>query len=180
MASVNAAEAVVSLVLTFFLPGFALARATFPEWRFRGPNGTIRLLETLTLSLFGSVALTVILGFGLLNSPVGFGATWSDPVLFGLLAAVAAVGLAAAAIRGAFSRVPPAAPPVEPDPEGDRAFATIRALEGLKAEERRLRHRLRVLPKSDPERERIASELEELQAQEARTVAAREAELNAG
>lgn len=179
MASVNAAEAVAGLALTFFLPGFALARATFPEWRFRGPNGAVHLLETLALSLFGSVGMTVVLGFGLLNSPVGFGATWSDPVLFELLAGVTLVGFVAAVLRGAFSSIPPSAPTLEPEGEPDRPFETIRVLEGLKAEERRLRHRLRVLPREDPERPRVEADLEQVLAQEARTVAAREGELNA-
>jgi hypothetical protein len=118
MASVNAAEAVAGLALVYFLPGFGLARATFPEWRFRGPEGTVRLIETLALSLFGSVAVTVVVGFGLLNAPVGFQATWSDPVLFEALAGVSAIALVAALLRGAFARVPPSAPAPRDGAEG--------------------------------------------------------------
>jgi hypothetical protein len=179
MASVNAAEAVAGLALVFFLPGFGLARATFPEWRFRGPEGTVRLIETLALSLFGSVAVTVIVGFGMLNVPVGFQATWSDPLLFELLAGISAIALVVAVLRGAFARVPPPAPrPRSVEPE-DHPFAMIRELEGLMAEERRLRHRLRVLPRQDPERARVSADLDVVVAREAAVAAAREAELNA-
>jgi hypothetical protein len=179
MASVNAAEAVAGLALVYFLPGFGLARATFPEWRFRGPEGTVRLIETLALSLFGSVAVTVVVGFGLLNAPVGFQATWSDPVLFEALAGVSAIALVAALLRGAFARVPPSAPAPRDGGDADRAFETIRELEGLKAEERRLRHRLRVLPTEAPERTRLREDLDRVVAREAAVAAAREAELNA-
>jgi uncharacterized protein DUF1616 len=179
MASVNALEATAGLALTFFLPGFALARATFPEWRFRGPGGTIRIIETLTLSLFGSVAVTIVVGYGLLSTPVGFQATWSNPLLFEILAGVSLVLLVVAGLRGAFARVPPAGPTLEPNIGNEGAFETIRELDGLKAEERRLRHRLRVLPRDHSERERISDELERLIAREAAVVAAREVELNA-
>jgi hypothetical protein len=179
MGSVNALEAAVGLALIFFLPGFGIARATFPEWRFRGPSGTLRLLETLSLSLFGSVAMTVVVGFGLLNSPVGFWATWSNPLLFELLGGVTAVALAVAFVRGAFARVAPEGPRTEPAAGNEGAFETIRELDGLKAEQRRMRHRLRVLPREDPERARVSDELERLVAREADIVATREALENA-
>jgi hypothetical protein len=177
MASVNAAEALAGLALIFFLPGFGIARATFPEWRFRGPDGTVRLLETLTVSLFGSVGVTVVVGFGLLNSSIGFGAMWSNPTLFEALAGLTAVALVIAFVRGAFSRVPPVGPAREaesPDP-----FEAIGELERLNAEERRLRHRLRVVSRDDPGRARLQADLDGILDQQGRVVATREAELNA-
>src|SRR5580700_1007302 len=143
MGALDGVEAVVGLALLFVLPGFALARATFPEWRFRGPAGTVHLLETLALSLVTSVGLTVVLGFALLSSPVGFGATWSDPDVLEALAVVTVVGFVAAFARGAFSATPPDGPKFPPEPGVDGAFETIRELDGLVAAERRLRHRLR-------------------------------------
>jgi hypothetical protein len=48
------------------------------------------------------------------------------------------------------------------------------------ATERRLRHRLRVLPKEDPERSRVDRELADVVAREAAVVAHREEEERAG
>ena len=180
MGSVDAVESVAGLALVFFLPGFALARATFPEWRFRGPSGTVHLLETLTLSLVGSVVLTILLGFALLNSAVGFQATWSDPVLFVALAALAAVGLVVAVLRGAFARVPPSGPVLEPEGGTEGAFEDIREVDRLRAEERRLRHRARTLARDDPERERLDREIARVEAQAAEIMARREEDQNAG
>jgi hypothetical protein len=174
MVSVNAAEAVAGLALVFFLPGFGLARATFPEWRFRGPGGTVHLLETLSLSLVTSVGLTIVVGFGLLNTPGGFGGTWSDPTLFVVLGAVTAVGLVAAALRGAFSRTPPTGPRVGSEQGPEAAFEAIRELDRLKAEERRLRHRLRVAGRDGAESGRYRQDLERVQAHAAAVVAATE------
>ena len=180
MGSVEAVESVAGLALVFFLPGFALARATFPEWRFRGPSGTVHLLETLTLSLVGSVVLTILLGIAFLNTSVGFQATWSDPVLFAALAALTAVGLVGAWVRGAFATIPPAGPNLEPEGGTEGAFEDIREIDRLRAEERRLRHRSRTLPRDDPERLRLNEEIARVEAQAAEIMARREAEQNAG
>jgi hypothetical protein len=180
MGVLDPVEAVVGLALLFFLPGFAVARATFPEWRFRGPTGTVHVIETLTLSLVTSVALTIVVGFALLNSPLGFGATWSDPSVLGALAGLTGVGLVVAAARGAFSATPPPGPVLRPDGGNEGAFEAIRELEGLVANERRLRHRLRVLPRDDPERPRVDQELADVIAREAAAVAAREEAERAG
>ena len=109
MTLLGLAEGVAGGLLLFFLPGYAVTKALFPEWRVRGPEGGRRLLETVTLSFVTSVGLTVVVGFGILDLvPGGFAATWSDPVLEGALAAVALVGFVAAFFRGAFARTPPA------------------------------------------------------------------------
>jgi hypothetical protein len=176
MGAVDIPEAVAGLALLFFLPGFAVARATFPEWRFRGPAGTIRLLETLSLSLVTSVGITVIVGFGLLKTPVGFQATWSDPLLFAILAALTAIGLVIALLRGAFASTPPKGPEVPSEPGTDGAFETIRELDRLHAQERRVVHRLRVMARDDPGRSSLDSELTDLRQRSAAIVAAREAE----
>ncbi|MCI4357270.1 MAG: DUF1616 domain-containing protein [Thermoplasmata archaeon] len=176
MGAVDVAEAVAGLALVFFLPGFAVARATFPEWRFRGPSGTLRLLETLSLSLMTSVGVTVIVGFGLLKSPVGFQATWSDPLLLAILAALTAIGLVVALARGAFASTPPKGPEVRPEAGTEGAFETIRELDRLHAQERRVVHRLRVIGRDDPSRSALDTELAELRQRAAGIVAAREAE----
>jgi hypothetical protein len=180
MGALDGVEAVVGLALLFVLPGFAVARATFPEWRFRGPGGTVHLVETLTLSLVLSVALTIVIGFALLSSSAGFGATWSDPSIFVALAAVTAVGLVVALARGAFAAIPPAGPELPSERGNEGAFETIRELDGLVATERRLRHRLRVLPRDDPERSKVDRELADVVGRRAAVLAAREEDERAG
>jgi Protein of unknown function (DUF1616) len=179
MGSVDAAEAVAGLALGFVLPGFALSRALFPEWRFRGPGGTVHLLETLSLSLVGSVGITIVIGYGLLSSSVGFGATWSDPTLFGALAIVTVAGLAVAFARGAFARVPPTGPQLAPEPGVGGAMDVVRDLDRLRADERRLRHRLRTMARDDPERTRVDAALVANRESAAALVARREEEENA-
>src|SRR5271156_4009889 len=97
-------EALAGLLLVFVLPGLAVARALFPEWRFRGAEGLPHLVETAALTIVLSVALTILVGFGLLNTPAGFSASWSDPVLEIILAGITVAGFVVAGYRGAFSR----------------------------------------------------------------------------
>jgi Protein of unknown function (DUF1616) len=180
MGSLDAAEAVAGLALVFVLPGFALSRALFPEWRFRGPGGTVRVVETLSFSLVGSVGITIVIGYGLLSTSVGFGATWADPTIFAALAAVTAVGLVVAFLRGAFSAVPPAGPVLPAEPGVDGAMEAVRELDRLRVEERRLRHQLRTLAREAPERTAISEQLEENRRTAASIVARREEQQNAG
>ncbi|HXQ48863.1 MAG TPA: DUF1616 domain-containing protein [Thermoplasmata archaeon] len=180
MGALDPVEAAVGLALLFFLPGFAVGRAMFPEWRFRGPGGTIHLIETLALSLVLSVALTVVVGYALLTSSLGFGSTWSNPNVLESLGVVTIVGLGVAVVRGAFSATAPEGPSVPSERGSEVAFETIRELDGLVAAERRLRHRLRVLPRDDPERPRVDRELGDVVARQAAVVAAREEDERAG
>jgi Protein of unknown function (DUF1616) len=144
--TVSPIEALAGLLLVFVLPGFALSRALFPEWRFRGPDGLLRVVETASLTLVLSVALTILVGFGLLNTPGGFSASWSDPVLEAILAAIAALGFVAAWLRGAFARIAPTSRPLEPLGGEEGGAPALQRAEELLREERRLRHALRVAP----------------------------------
>ncbi len=174
--SPNPLEIVVGLALLFFLPGYGLTRATFPDWRIRGPPAALRLLETLTLSLFGSVAVAVLAGYLLLRAgPTGFQAYWSEPWLEGALALVAAVGLGIGGYRGAFARIPPAAPVSEPEGETD-PWATVRALDDLRRQERRLRHELRAAERGSPEAARLERDIDRVRTEVAEVAARREAE----
>ncbi|MFY9717906.1 MAG: DUF1616 domain-containing protein, partial [Thermoplasmata archaeon] len=67
MEAVELLEATVGGLLLFVVPGFTLARCLFPEWRFRGPDGARRALETATLAFVLSIALTVLVGSALLG-----------------------------------------------------------------------------------------------------------------
>jgi hypothetical protein len=144
MSDVSVPEAVAGVLLLFVLPGLTTAKALFPEWRLRGPERLLRSVELGTLSLVLSVGFTVLIGFGLLNLPVGFSAAWSDPLLEGLLAIVAIGGFIAGWARGAYRRDPPPAPSPETSPGEDGAWEVVRTLELLAREERRIRHALRV------------------------------------
>ncbi len=108
--------------------------------------GLLRIVETAAMSLVLSVALTILVGFGLLSSPGGFSASWSDLVLETILVALAIAGFAVAAVRGAFTRVPPVGRPLEPLSGEEGGAEALERAEGLAREERRLRHALRVAP----------------------------------
>ena len=164
-------EAVAGGALLFALPGLAVARAVFPEWRFRGPDGLRRVLETVTLGFVLSVALTVLVGGALLGiAPGGFAASWGDPLLEAALAAIALVAFVVGLFEGAYARVPPVTPTPAPDPGGEGAWPLSRALERLNREEARLARRGAEGSADDRRR------LEEIRSERARLEAGREAE----
>lgn len=169
-------EALVGLLLLFVLPGFFTGRALFPEWRLSGPGALARWVETAALSLVVSTAYTVLVGSVLLNlSGPGFQAGWSDPVLEGVLAAIAVGAASVAVLRGGFATVPPSAPALEPSGgEGD-GWERMRKAEELARQERRLKHALRVA--HDPaETGRIRAELDRLDQERESLRRGREAE----
>jgi hypothetical protein len=152
-------EAAAGLLLVFVLPGLAWARAVFPEWRYTGPLGLTRVVETATLALLLSVSLTILAGFALtVPGAGGFQASWTDPVLEAVLAGLAVVGAFAAWGRGAFDREPPAAPALEAVPWSDPPRALNVELAGLRQEQRRIRTALRRRDLPAEERIRLESE----------------------
>lgn len=171
-------EATAGGLLVFFVPGFFLTRALFPEWRLRGPAALRRLIETLTLSFVLSVTLTVLVGYLLLTvAPGGFQAYWSDPVLEAMLSGVAVVAFGAGVLRHAYAREAPAARPLtEPEPGGSGAWELTRELDRLGREERRIRHALRTGSPDADERRRLNARIEEIQAESAALGQRREAE----
>jgi hypothetical protein len=174
--SANPLEAAAGLLLLFFVPGYAVARAVFPEWRVRGPEAVLRILELLSLGLVLSVTLSVLVGYGLLvGGPVGFAASWSDPVLEAILAGVAAVAFAAGWMRGAYRRTPPPSRAVGDDLGEEGPWQLSRELDRLDREERRLRHRLRTAPVSATDRSELEGRLEEIREAREGLQSAREA-----
>jgi len=166
MTALAPVEALAGGLLLFFVPGYAIAKASFPEWRVRGEGGLPRLVELVTLSFVLSVVLTVLVGYGLLNlAPGGFAASWSDPVLEAVLAAVAVVALVVAVLRGAFARVPPVTRLTEADSGAEGAWELSRELERLSRDERRLEHALRASSRDSNERSRLTQELESVRAE---------------
>ncbi len=170
-------EIVAGLLLVFGLPGYALTKATFPEWRVRGPDALLRVVEIGTLSLVLSVGVTILVGFVLGNLPGGlFQAGWSDPLLEAVLAAIAAVALVVAVLRGAFAQTPPVGPASEPSPGEEDPMTLVRTLEATDREIRRLRHQLRTLPSGDPARTSLEAQLEQAQRRSQDLRAGREAQ----
>jgi hypothetical protein len=162
----SVAQGIVGALLLFFVPGYAVTRALFPEWRVRGAQGTRRLLEEVTLSFVTSVGLTVVVGYGILDlAPGGFSAAWSDPLLEAVLAATAVVAFAVALLRGAFARVPPAAAPAGGGADEQGAWELSRELERLGRDERRLEHELRGASHDPSDSARLTKELETVRAE---------------
>ncbi len=177
MVGANLAEEAAGLLLVFFVPGYTLTKATFPEWRLRGSDALLRLLETVTLALVLSVVLTLLVGYALLAAaPGGFQAYWSDPLLEACLAGIAAVGFAFGWVRGAYRREPPPDPASEGEAGEDRAWELTRELERLGREERRLSHLLRTLGNDPAATGQFREELDHVRSMRAELQERREAE----
>jgi hypothetical protein len=161
MVSVDPALAVAGLLLVFFVPGYAVVKATFPDWRVRGPDPLRRGLEIATLAFVLSVTLTVLVGYFLLDvGPGGFQASWSQPVLEAALAGVALVAFVIGWLRGAYGHEPPVRSRAEGSDDGaEGAWELTRELDRLRREERRLVHRLRAGPADGAAREESEREL---------------------
>jgi hypothetical protein len=169
-------EALLGLLLVYFLPGFGVVRAMFPERRVFRPLSLRTLVEELTASLVLSVALAILIGFVWLGTSTGVQASWSQPLVELTLGLIGLVGLALAAFRGSFARIPPTATEPEPSPGEAGAFELIRSLDQIAREERRLTHRLRVVGEGSSESTAIRAELERVRAESARIRRLREAE----
>ncbi len=174
--SVNPAEVVAGLLLLFFVPGYAVTKATFPEWRIRGPAATLRLLEIATLSFVTSIVLAVLVGYFLLVAgPTGFQAYWTDPVLEAVLAGITALAFGVGWYRGAYRRDPPTGVPPEPVGESG-GWELVEELDRLRRDERRIRHDLRQAAAKSADSARLRSELERIQSEAAALRSRREAE----
>lgn len=178
MTALTDVEAAAGLLLFFFLPGYAVTKALFPEWRIHGAQAGRRAVEIVTLSFVTSVALTVFVGYLLLVATPsgGFQAYWSSPVLEAVLLALTLVAALVAGRRGAFASIPPPAPAPAADTGEDGAWELMGELDRLSREERRLTHSLRTHAQNASERSRLTEELEEVRAQRERLRARREAE----
>jgi hypothetical protein len=174
--SVNGGEFIAGLLLLFFVPGYAVTKATFPEWRVRGRVAVLRLLEIATLAFVTSVGLAVLVGYLLLvGGPTGFQAYWSDPQLEIGLGVIALGGFLVGWFRGAYRREAPA-PPVPEAPSEPDAWELVAALDRLRRDERRVRHDLRRAAAGSPEAARLEHELDRIRAESSELSARREAE----
>ena len=150
MDPLSVVEAVVGGALVFVLPGAAVAKAVFPERRVRGPDGVRWALELAALALVLSVVLTVVVGAVLLSvAPGGFAASWSDPLLEAVLAAITAVAFVAAAAQGAFRSVPPPTRPSAEEPGSEAPWELADALGRLQRERKGLERDLARLGTAD-------------------------------
>lgn len=175
MSTAGGIEFVIGILLLFFVPGYFVTKATFPEWRIRGDDALLRAIEIGTLSFVLSVALTVLIGYGLLvGSTQGFQAAWSDPVLEGILGAIAVLALIVGAARGAYRAEPPVRP-TAPAPGEQRPFELARELTRLDHEEDRLRKAIERADTSE-EADGLKSELEAVRVRRIELRRRREAE----
>jgi hypothetical protein len=164
----------------FFVPGYTLTKATFPEWRMRGSAALLRLLETFTLAFVLSVVVTILVGYLLLAAtPGGFQAYYRNPVLEASLAGVAVVGFAVGWYRGAYRRVPPPRTASEAQPGSEGAWELSRELDRLGREERRLNHELRTRSSGSAEESVLRENLERIRARREELRTYREAEYGA-
>jgi len=143
-------EAVAGGALVFFVPGYAVAKAVFPERRISAPGGRRWAVEVVTLGIVLSVVLTVVVGELLLaGAPGGFSASWTDPLLEASLAAVAVVAFAIGGLEGAYSRTPRTARPPPEDDGEDGAWELSDRLDRLQRERLHLDRELRHTPATD-------------------------------
>ena len=170
------AEVGAGLLLVFFLPGFGLTRALFPERRVFRPLSFRGLLEQLASSLVLSVAVTIVVGFAWLGTSPGVQAGWSTPYVEATLAAITAAAFAVAIARGSFSRDPPLARALEPDGSPVDPMEIVAKLDRLAREERRLAHKLRIAGGSSAESEPIQRALAANRAEASQLRSEREAE----
>lgn len=159
----DALAAVAGALLVFVVPGLALNRALFPDWRFRGPSGTARVVETGVMSLFGSVALTVVVGSALAAGPgLTFQASWRDPELEAVLGVLSAALFAVAALRGAFRRDPPVPPATETAPAEFDGWSRLREFSAVEERLRAARRAFIGAPSSE-EQDRWRAEVRRLE-----------------
>jgi len=150
MALLPLAEAVVGGLLLFFVPGFVIAKALFPERRWAGPDGVRWLVELVTLGLVVSVVLTVVVGYGILAAaPGGFAAGWSDPLLEAILAAIAVVAFSVGLLEGAYARTPRVRPAPSDGPGEAGAWELTEQLDRLQRQRLGLERELSRTPSAD-------------------------------
>lgn len=168
MSAENVPFALAALALFFFVPGYLLMKALWPEKRWKGPEATIVALEMVTGGFLASLGLFLLVGFGLGNAG-DFEAGASDPLVEGILAAFALVFFLAGWFQGAYRKEPPPAPSfVEPPGPGEEDLGPLLdQFQTWSREERDLRreiHRLRREGGDPQELERRTEELEALKA----------------
>jgi hypothetical protein len=179
MAVWDVPESIVGFLLLFFVPGYAITKALFPEWRVRGALALRRAVEVVTLSFVLSVVLTVLAGYVLLSgAPSGFQAGWSDPVLEAGLAGVTGVAFVAGWLEGAYRRTPPAPSrwALGPSRGEEGAWSLSRELGRLSQEERRLAHALRQASATSQDAHDLSARLARVRAEREALVRQREEE----
>ena len=174
--------AVGAIVLFFFLPGYLLVKALWPEKRWRGPQGAITAVEMLTGGFVASLGIFLIVGFVLGNTGQ-FYASPSSPTLEGILAVLAVIFLALGWIQGAYRKDPPPAPSfVEPPLPGEEDLEPMLGrFQEWAREERRLQrevHRARREGAPSADRARLEEQLQELRAVRRKAERTREEELS--
>ncbi|HEV2519661.1 MAG TPA: DUF1616 domain-containing protein [Thermoplasmata archaeon] len=169
-------QAAVGLMLIYFLPGFAVTRALFPERRVFRPTSAKVLVEQLTSSVILSVAITILAGYVWLGTSVGVQVTWAQPRVEESLAVISGVTLAVAAARGSFARRAPKGPDLAPESGHSDPMAIIRQLDELGRRRRSLEHQRRVTGADSPDSVSIDEAIRQIDDEDRALRAQREAE----
>lgn len=146
MSALDPLFGVLALALFFFVPGYLLVKALWPEkrWRGAGSEGSITAIEMVTGGFVASLGIFLLVGFALGNAG-DFEASPSEPLLEGILAAFALVFFLLGWVRGAYRADPPPAPSyVEPPAPGEEdLIPTLKKFQDWGREERRLQREIR-------------------------------------
>jgi hypothetical protein len=173
-------EAIAGGLLILLLPGLAWSRAIFPEWRIRGALAITHLVTTLTFAVVVSLALTIVVGSTLTGFAIApYPAGWGDPVLEGILAAIALAGFVVALLRGGLRHGTLPGRASAPEPEGPPPEHALAEAARLRAEGRRIRHRLRDRDIAPRRREELDRQLAATEAAVRALERRREAEIDA-
>lgn len=154
-----------ALALFFFVPGYLLVKALWPEKRWAGPGAPIVALEMVTGGFLASLGLFLVVGFVLGNTSsfaAGPGDPFLEEILLGLSAAFFVVGW----FLGAYRKEAPATPSfVEPPAPGEADLGPVLdTFQGLNREERELRREIHRLRREGGKPEELAQRREELEA----------------
>ncbi|HTT26083.1 MAG TPA: hypothetical protein VMH90_03865 [Thermoplasmata archaeon] len=160
------------LFLLYGAPGLGVAAAVFPE-KFRWRPQLEDVVELAVLAVVVSVAVTILFGSALAATPNGFASTWASPALLVGDGAVAVVGGLVGVGRRVAGVVP--APPELASPDAG-GWATLRSLEAMAREERRITRALRRTSGEGPERSALEARLRDLKAERESLRKSREAE----
>jgi hypothetical protein len=172
----NLLLAAAGLYVLYLAPGLGLAAALFPEKFHPRSDRWLAWMELAVLGVILSVSVTILWGELLQTIGPGFSASWSSPTLLLADGGTAAVGFSVGAIRGAFRSSKHEASLPSEAPGDLAAWPTLRELERMAREERRLTRALERPGLENAERSVASQRLESIRAARERLRRAREAE----
>jgi hypothetical protein len=172
--------ATLALVLFFFLPGYLLMKALWPEWRIRGKAAVERGVTMVTGAVVSSTAMTILVGF-VLGNTASFQAGPDNPLLEAVLLVLSVAFFLVGLWRGAYSKWPLPSPSyAEHALKGeDDTEAFVEEIEAIVREELRLKAEIKHAKRENPEKaERLKEELDAHVSRRRELEKARESQVN--